>query len=161
MTRLYTLVDEILRLQHAAYDATDEEFEQLKEQFGSTKMALNDKLDNIGRLMREMEESEEMLKREEERLYKRRKALTGRRESLLGYVRVCLGQGNNYKTPLFSWSWRKSEAVEIDDPAKVPAAYRREKITYEPDKRQLSDDLKCGAEIPGARLIERFNLSLK
>jgi hypothetical protein len=61
-------------------------------------------------------------------------------------------------TKLFKVSFRKSEAVEVDD-LLLPEAYKV--ATYKPDKKRLKEDLKNGLEILGAELVERKNLSIR
>lgn len=61
-------------------------------------------------------------------------------------------------TPLFKVSFRKSEAVEVDETV-LPEAYKV--ATWKPDKKRLKEDLKNGLEIIGASLIERKNLSIR
>lgn len=61
-------------------------------------------------------------------------------------------------TTLFKVSFRKSEAVEVDD-LLLPEAYKV--ATYKPDKKRLKEDLKNGLEILGAELVERKNLSIR
>ena len=61
-------------------------------------------------------------------------------------------------TTLFKVSFRKSEAVEVDD-LLLPEAYKV--VTYKPDKKRLKKDLKNGLEILGAELVERKNLSIR
>lgn len=61
-------------------------------------------------------------------------------------------------TSLFKVSFRKSEAVEVDD-LLLPEAYKV--ATYKPDKKRLKEDLKNGLEILGAELVERKNLSIR
>lgn len=61
-------------------------------------------------------------------------------------------------TSLFKVSFRKSEAVEVDD-LLLPEAYKV--ATWKPDKKRLKEDLKNGLEIVGASLVERKNLSIR
>lgn len=61
-------------------------------------------------------------------------------------------------TPLFKVSFRKSQAVEVDE-AVLPEAYKV--ATWKPDKKRLKEDLKNGLEIIGASLVERKNLSIR
>ena len=60
--------------------------------------------------------------------------------------------------PLFKVSFRKSQAVEVDE-AVLPEAYKV--ATWKPDKKRLKEDLKNGLEIIGASLVERKNLSIR
>lgn len=61
-------------------------------------------------------------------------------------------------TSLFKVSFRKSEAVEVDD-LLLPEAYKV--ATWKADKKRLKEDLKNGFEILGAELVERKNLSIR
>ena len=61
-------------------------------------------------------------------------------------------------TPLFKVSFRKSQAVEVDETV-LPEAYKV--ATWKPDKKRLKEDLKNGLEIIGASLVERKNLSIR
>ena len=70
--------------------------------------------------------------------------------SLTGHERV--------DTPLFKVSFRKSQAVEVDELV-LPESYKV--ATWKPDKKRLKEDLKNGLEIVGASLVERKNLSIR
>ena len=70
--------------------------------------------------------------------------------SLTGHERV--------DTPLFKVSFRKSQAVEVDETV-LPEAYKI--ATWKADKKRLKEDLKNGLEIIGASLVERKNLSIR
>lgn len=61
-------------------------------------------------------------------------------------------------TPLFKVSFRKSQAVEVDELV-LPESYKV--ATWKPDKKRLKEDLKNGLEIVGASLVERKNLSIR
>ncbi|VLW61873.1 phage protein [Streptococcus pneumoniae] len=61
-------------------------------------------------------------------------------------------------TPLFKVSFRKSQAVEVNE-AVLPEIYKV--ATWKPDKKLLKEDLKNGLEIIGASLVERKNLSIR
>lgn len=61
-------------------------------------------------------------------------------------------------TKLFKVSFRKSEAVEVDD-LLLPESYKV--ATWKVDKKRLKEDLKNGLEILGAELVERKNLSIR
>lgn len=90
------------------------------------------------------------LNRVDERKNERLKEVLKESMDLTGHERV--------DTPLFKVSFRKSEAVEVDD-LLLPEAYKV--ATYKPDKKRLKEDLKNGLEILGAELVERKNLSIR
>lgn len=90
------------------------------------------------------------LNRADERKNERLKEVLKESMDLTGHERV--------DTSLFKVSFRKSEAVEVDD-LLLPEAYKV--ATYKPDKKRLKEDLKNGFEILGAELVERKNLSIR
>lgn len=71
------------------------------------------------------------LNRSDERKNERMKEVLKESMALTGHERV--------DTPLFKVSFRKSEAVEVDD-LLLPEAYKV--ATYKPDKKRLKEDLK-------------------
>lgn len=90
------------------------------------------------------------LNRADERKNERMKENLKESMALTGHERV--------DTTLFKVSFRKSEAVEVDD-LLLPEAYKV--ATWKADKKRLKEDLKNGLEIIGASLIERKNLSIR
>ena len=90
------------------------------------------------------------LNRADERKNERLKEALKDSMALTGHERV--------DTPLFKVSFRKSEAVEVDD-LLLPEAYTV--ATYKPDNKRSKEDLKNGLEILGAELVERKNLSIR
>lgn len=58
-------------------------------------------------------------------------------------------------------TWRKSEAVKILDEKAIPMTYMKETLEYSPKKKEILDDLKIGAVIPGVEIEKRLNLQIK
>lgn len=69
--------------------------------------------------------------------------------------------GEKMKTPLVSVSYRKSTAVELDPDFLTRADLYWQRIKQEPDKEKIKDALKAGQTIPGAKLVERTNMTIK
>lgn len=90
------------------------------------------------------------LNKADERKNERMKEVLKESMDLTGHDRV--------DTKLFKVSFRKSEAVEVDD-LLLPEAYKV--ATWKADKKRLKEDLKNGFEILGAELVERKNLSIR
>lgn len=90
------------------------------------------------------------LNKADERKNERMKEVLKESMALTGHERV--------DTTLFKVSFRKSEAVEVDD-LLLPEAYKV--ATYKPDKKRLKEDLENGLEILGAEFVERKNLSIR
>jgi hypothetical protein len=90
------------------------------------------------------------LNRADERKNERLKEVLKESMDLTGHDRV--------DTKLFKVSFRKSQAVEVDELV-LPESYKV--ATWKPDKKRLKEDLKNGLEIVGASLVERKNLSIR
>lgn len=118
------------------------------------------KVDNICRLIREQELEADAYQAEAERLTAQARRLAKKAEGLKGYLSHCLA-GNPIKTELFNLSFRKSESIEVEDFDALPVQYKREKYLVEADKNLIKGDLKCGAQIPGVKLVTKQNLQIK
>ena len=68
--------------------------------------------------------------------------------------------GENFKTDRVTVSYRKSEAIELEDKICVPDKYF---VPQEPklDKTGLKKAIKAGEEFGGVHLVERQNMSIK
>ena len=69
-----------------------------------------------------------------------------------------LNRGDERKNERMKESFRKSQAVEVED-LLLPESYKV--ATWKPDKKRLKEDLKNGLEILGAKLVENQNLIIK
>lgn len=69
--------------------------------------------------------------------------------------------GEKMKTPLVSVSYRKSTAVELDPDFLTRADLYWQRIKQEPDKEKIKAALKNGETVPGAKLVERTNMTIK
>ena len=80
-------------------------------------------------------------------------------QSLTDYLSAYLNH-SAYESPNCSITFRRSESVEVDE-SLVPTQYLVEKTTYSPDKKAIRADIKSGADIPGCKLVEKFNPTIK
>ena len=118
------------------------------------------KVENYVKVIKNLDADMEIRKNEIERLRKLNDADNSKKERMKEAVKESmeLTGHDRVDTPLFKVSFRKSEAVEVDD-LLLPEAYKV--ATYKPDKKRLKEDLKNGLEILGAELVERKNLSIR
>lgn len=124
------------------------------------KTDYEDKVENYIKVIKNTEADVEARKNEIKRLTELNRAdkrKIERMEENLKESMVVTGH-EQVDTTLFKVSFRKSEAVEVDD-LLLPEAYKV--ATYKPDKKRLKEDLKNGLEILGAELVERKNLSIR
>jgi hypothetical protein len=68
---------------------------------------------------------------------------------------------NRLETPTLKISFRKSESVEIDNEAEIPAQFLKEKIAYTIDKTAIKEAIKKGEVVAGARLQVNQNIQIK
>lgn len=58
-------------------------------------------------------------------------------------------------------SLQEREKTVIDDAAKLPEQYTRQKVSVEPDKKAIKDAIHAGEYVPGARLEKSMFLSVR
>lgn len=118
------------------------------------------KVENYIKVMKNIDADVEARKAEIKRLMELNKADEKKKEHLKDTLSTSMNMTGHERvdTPLFKVSFRKSQAVEVDE-AVLPEAYKV--ATWKPDKKRLKEDLKNGLEIIGASLVERKNLSIR
>lgn len=118
------------------------------------------KVENYIKVMKNIDADVEARKAEIKRLTELNKADEKKKDHLKDTLSVSMNMTGHERvdTPLFKVSFRKSQAVEVDETV-LPEAYKV--ATWKPDKKRLKEDLKNGLEIIGASLVERKNLSIR
>lgn len=140
---------------------TDEGREIVLQALKNIEATRDEKLDACCKWLRSLEAEEEAVSREIASLQAKLFAAEKKKEAFKTYIAECLGVGERWENGVFKLSWRKSEAVRVVDETKIPAAYMREILKYEADKKQIKEDLKAGATIPGVELEVRHSLQVK
>lgn len=69
--------------------------------------------------------------------------------------------GEKFETPRCKISWRKSDVCNVLSMEEIPNEYKRTKITVDADKTAIKKAIKAGAEVPGAEVIQKLNMTLK
>ena len=118
------------------------------------------KVENYIKVMKNLDADIEARKNEIDRLKKLNDADKSKKERMKTDLATSMELTGHDKvdTTLFKVSFRKSEAVEVDD-LLLPEAYKV--ATWKADKKRLKEDLKNGLEILGAELVERKNLNIR
>ena len=122
------------------------------------EMAKEEKTENIILLIKDLTAENKAISEEEQALAKRRRAGENRVEWLKNYLMASL-DGEKFKTPRCSASYRKTASVSIIDESAIPSEYIRTKT--EPNKMAIKDALKAGETVPGATLEDRVSLIIK
>jgi len=162
MKNLYDLNAEI----EALLDAVDENGEvtqETLEKLDELNLQTNTKLENIAKYIRNIEAENKIVESEIKRLTDRKKRNQNKIESLENYIKSYLLVAGIKKidTDLFSFSFRKSDAVIITNELLIPDEFKKEKTEIALDKDTIKKLLRNGDAVPGAALEIRENLQIK
>lgn len=124
------------------------------------QMARQDKIENIGLYIKNLEAEKEAVKHEKDSFADREKRLGKKIESLKGYLGYAL-QGQKFSTPRVAVSFRRSESVLVKNESLIPDEYCEFTMVRKPNKTNLKKALKDGEEIMGVELVEKQNVSVK
>lgn len=153
MATLYEIDEEIL-------NCVDMETGEIidVEKLGQLQLARDDKVEGIALWIKNLLSDADAIKSEEEKLAQRRKANENKAKNLKEYLSKFLN-GQKFKTPKVSISYRKSESVEVTDLSKLDDDYLK---FAEPtvDKTKVKKALKAGTVLQGVSLVENQNIQI-
>lgn len=133
------------------------------EKFVELNLARDEKIENIGLWIKDLKAEASALKAEKDALAKRQKTAENKAESLTRYLQMML-EGEKFKTPRLSVSYRTSKAVEVDNEFLKWAMSNGEQYLRfkepEVDKTTLKEALEKG-EVPHAAIVERVGVVIK
>ena len=147
----------------ASVDENGEVQEVDTDQLDSLNEARGQKIENIALYIKNLDSEAEAIKAEESRLKTRRVVLENKADSLRSLLsRSMQTHGESkYSTARCAVSFRRSEAVIIDDIDLLGPEFKTEIIDYKIDKAQVKQKLKAGEDIAGAHIEERQNIQIK
>ena len=153
MATLYEINQELMNL-------IDEETGEITdlEKWNELNLTADQKIENIGCWIKNLNADIAALKKEEDNLAKRRTTAKNRVKFLKRYLEGYLN-GQKFETAKLKVSFRKSESLEILDTAKIPDEYL--KFDVKVDKQELKKAVKEGLELDGVRLMENQNIQIK
>ena len=123
------------------------------------EMDRDTKIRNIACWIKNLESDEKALAEQIKTFTARKNAAKNKRESLKSYLAAFLN-GKKWQNSEVAISWRKSEAVEVEEGAAIPEQYLRYKEP-EINKAQLKADLKAGTIVYGCQLVTKNNIQVK
>lgn len=134
----------------------DEGAEGLEDTLESIELSIIDKLDNIGKVIRNKEAEIEAFKSEEKRLAEKRKTIENNIKNLKLYAESALKATGErkIKAGVFTFSIQKNPpSVVINNEKLIP---KRFYVPVDPklDKKTIKDLLKNGESVPGVELIQ-------
>lgn len=159
MSSLYDLTQDFMQVQ----SLIDEGGEGLQDTLESINLSIEDKLENIGKVIRNLDGEIEMLKNEETRLADKRKALEANKNRLRMYVedQLAITGKDKVKAGLFTFAMQNNApSLKVVDENKIPKDYF---IPSDPklDKTAIKNAIKDGDDIPGAELVQGRSLRIR
>lgn len=124
------------------------------------------KAQNVVMFARNLEATATAIKEAETAMAARRKAIEHRAAGLRRYALSAMQVAGvqSIECPYFKLSVRKNPpAVEVFDAAQIPAQFMRapEPPPPAPDKKAITEAIKAGKEVPGARLVSGERLEVR
>jgi len=164
---LYEINQEIESVLENAIDLeTGEISEEALQKINELQIAKDAKVENVALWHKNLIAESKAIADEIKALQERKKSIEKKLEWQERYLELAL-QGQKFETAKVQISYRKSQAVEIDDLDKFIVGYKDNpdlvtvKIDYAPNKTEIKKMLKEGQEIMGAVLVERQNMQIK
>lgn len=164
---LYEIDRQIESIYETAIDyETGEISPEAIEALEALQMAREAKIENIALWHKNTLAESKAIADEIKALQERKKRLEKKIDWMDGYLSDAL-QGQKFETSKVSVTYRKSQAVEIDDTEAFIRGYKDNpelvtvKVDMTPNKTGIKKILKDGTEILGARLVERQNIQIK
>ena len=133
-----------------------------EKRLDALQMERREKIENILLWIKNLKSEAGAIREEEKKLADRRQSDEKKAESLTQYVQNVLN-GEKFNTSRVVVSYRKSEAVIVDD-LQLMRETCDEYLKYkdpEPDKAKIKAALKDGITVPGCHLEERQNITIK
>lgn len=137
------------------------------EKLNELQMERDEKIEKVALWYKNLVSDAEAYKAEKEAFAEREKAAKNKAESLKKWLAYALN-GEKMSTQKVAISFRKSEAVEIEDEERVITFAQKngrdDLLSYKAptvNKSAIKAVIKTGKEIPGAVLVEKQNISIK
>lgn len=155
MAKLYEIDAEILA-------CLDEETGEIvdPEKLNALMMQREHKIESVALWVKNLLSDAEAYKAEKEAFAEREKAAKNKAESLKNWLSFVL-DGQKFESSRVSVTFRKSEAVQIDDENKIPREFIREKIESSPDKTLIKKVIKAGDKVEGCSIVLNNNIQIK
>lgn len=137
--------------------------EVMKDTLDSIEDAIENKAENIAKLIRNLESDVAAYKEEEERLKTKRQATENKVKWLKTYLEdnMKLTGKTKFKSGMFNFSIQKNPAsVNITDEKAIPEEFLIPQLP-KIDKTSLKEILKRGIEVPGAELKQTEGLRIR
>jgi hypothetical protein len=130
------------------------------ERLESLQMERDQKIENVACWVKNLLSDADAIKAEKEALADREAKCRKKAEDLKKWLGMAL-EGQKFTTARCAVSFRRSEQVEVEDVALIPAELLRVKTAVEADKTAIKAAIKEGKEVNGCHLVERQSVQIK
>ena len=151
----------LYEIEAAIVDCIDEETGEIIDpvMLDELEMARDTKIENIALYIKNLTAEADAIKKEKLVLASRQSVTEKKVEGLKNYLSNYMA-GAKFKSPRVAISWRKGEAVEVDDISALPEEFLKYKDP-EINKTDLKAALQLGTVVAGARLVQRQNIQIR
>ena len=159
--KLYELTQNYINLQELLEDP-EIPVEVINTALSEVTEEIEEKAENIAKLIKSMELDAAAIKEEETRLSSKRKSLEGRVKNLKEYLEGAMRavDKKKIKGKLFSFNIQKNPAsLDIYDTSMIPKDYIKVVETF--DNAEIKKALKEGIDVPGAILTQSESLRIR
>lgn len=165
MTSLYDIAAEYRQTADKLADLDLDE-QTISDTLEGMSGALEVKAQNVVMFARNLEATAAAIKEAETAMAARRKAIEHRAAGLRRYALSAMQVAGvqSIECPYFKLTVRKNPpAVEVFDAAQIPAQFMRtpEPPPPAPDKKAITEAIKAGQDVPGARLVSGERLEVR
>jgi len=160
---LYTATNNLAEL----LDQVDPETGELPEGLDFAQVVFDKKAEAVVAYILEVRSVVASIKAREVELWERRQAMQNRVEWLEKYlsenmarlgIKKIAALDNTFEAVLYVG---RDECLQVNDAAKIPAQYMREKVSFEPRKTEIKAALKRGEQVPGVEIYKADRLTIK
>ena len=129
----------------------------------SLDMQLDDKIDNVACMIKNLAAEAKSIKEEADNLTARAKAKANKAEWLKGYLatQMQLSNKEKFESKRNKLTFRKSESVEVNEEAFIKWAAQGTYKPPVPNKTAIKEFLKSGGTAEGAEIVVKQNLQIK
>lgn len=157
--KLYELSEAFLNIQELIENGED----GLEDTLESVNLAIEDKLENVAKVIKNLEAEVSSFKEEEKRLAERRKPIENNIKHLKQYAEnaMLVTGDKKIKAGLFTFSIQKNPpSVNVFNNVIVPKKYF---IPVDPklDKTKIKEDIKNGESVPGVEMKQGESLRIR
>lgn len=158
---LYNIEKEYIELTEILIENDGELTPELEERLIINSEQIEQKGRGYGFVIKQLANDIKTIKEEKKRLdtlLKSRENASKRLKEVLTNA-MNLHDINEIKTETLKISFRRSETVEVENPALLTDEFK--KVTITPDKAAIKKQLKLGEIVIGAKLVENRNIQIK